>query len=289
MADNARMNASHDRRTFLKTAVAASALLGAPTLVTMARRAEKGDSLDDALKQAASENKPLVALLVPNTADHGAERDLISAQITDLLASTDKPVRRIFCETVFTCVTDQEHQHLFPDREMDGRAVLLGSDGKPLDEAPFAQDLYLTKFAPSLALLIHGKDDTRLNATAAAQRKALDQATALKLDPWIKDLSDEKFKTRENAAKQLLAIAPRITAILTQALSAEKDSEGRSRLAGIFDKMFEGAAEGKPGIRKPYRFKPVRGRRQWMADPCPACGMGMIWPLSRSFINFLAQ
>lgn len=270
-----------DRRTFLKTTAAASVVFGVPVLGYLAKADEAAsDPLPEALKQAKIDRKLVVAILVPAT----RAAVTITQGLAQLLASEDAAVRRIFCEAVFVCLDSNETARHFPKHAADGRALCLDASGKALDQCAFDGEMYGKKFVTSFRELIHGKDGQRLRDLAKEQRSGLSAADCAGLDKAVGKLGAAKFEEREAATKELLALAPRATAILALAQDQGKDPEANGRIGEVFNRLFAAAPSDKPGPRLPFGFVLRPGGYRFY-DPCPPCGMGMIWPNSRLFLR----
>lgn len=267
-----------DRRIFLKTVAATTLFLSMPLLARRISRRQPQDSLKEALAQAKQEGKWALAVLL-STENYG----WIMNDFSILLVSKSKTVRRIFCEAVFVCLFGDAVTQHFPKHKPDGSVLCLDPEGKVLDECPYEAGLFRGKFVDAMTALLHGRDGKRLCASAETQRKALGEAVYAKTDKALSRLGSEDYQTREAASRELFAIAPRAMALLIQAQLASKDPEVQTRIAEIFDRLFSSAPTDKPGLRLPYGFEAQ------VLDPCPACGMGMIWPASKTFLNMLTS
>lgn len=281
-----------NRRRFLKQSATAAAavVLGVPA-VTLAKSlryrgrgplAQGGDPMPEAITQAKSENKLILAVLLP--ADQLSATQIVS-RFPELLASGDKPTRRIFCEAIFATIPAQAAATRFPKHKADGRILCLDSSGEPLEERDSPTDLSAQQFAPAMALLLHGKDGARLAKQVDLQTKALDETGRKKLDGLLKDLGSEEFKTRENASKELLALAPQCTALLAQAHAAARDPEVKQRITVIFDRVFESGEADKSGPRRIHGVVVGAFQNNY---PAVDCGMATTWPLSRTFLAMLS-
>jgi len=269
---------SGTRRAFLKTMAAASVLLTMPLLAKRISLRQPQDFLKEALEQAKQEGKLVLAILLSQENYAWIVNDL-----SILLVSGDQAARRIFCEAVFVCLVGDAAAKHFPKHKPDGSVLCLSAEGEVLDERFFEGGLFGGKFVDAMSLLLHGKDGKRLCASVETQRKALGAAVCARADKALAELGSEEYRAREAASRDLLEIAPQATALLVQAWLASKDPEVRTRIGGIFDKRFAAAPVDKPGPRLPYGFvAPLR-------DPCPTCGMGVIRPASRIFLNMLAS
>jgi len=240
------------------------------------------DPLADALREAKTTNRPVVAILVPQSPTALA----IAQGLAKLLASTDASVRQVFCEAVFVCLDTDETIRHFPKLKADGRALCLDASGQVLDECAYETELYGQKFAPSFRKLVHGTDGRRLRDAAQSQTNALTEPDREKLTRSLRELGAKEFRQRETAAKELLALGARTTAILALAHEEASDPEVRGRIGEVFSQMFAAAPADKPGPRLPFGFA-AHGRWSRFYDACPGCGMGMIWPNSRSFLRAL--
>jgi len=154
------------------------------------------------------------------------------------------------------------------------------------------------KFASSVGVLLHGKEDKRLRTWADDQRQSLGEQSVERINQLIRNLGAEQYQKRKSASKELLELAPRATAILGETLVETGDPEVRHRIGEMFSQLFITASEEKPGLRLPYGVQWAAGgggcgghcgiaeeRQEIVVE----CGMAVAPAASRKFLRFVAK
>ncbi len=308
------MRETSSRRDFLMQAVAPSAVLGFPFLCSLTAAGPEGgppllsplpDFLALARQRMKRETRPGVILVIPP--DPGS-RQRMALGLAGVIGAPpkaraleqkgpavfkgwghvppagpgDSAAQRLFCQAVFVCLPEEEVRKLVPDLKPDDRAVLLGLDARPDGRLRGDLSFYEKGFAARVAELLHGERGQHLAAAAGAQRRALGEPLARRCDADLLALGADRFAARQAAHDRLAGLAPRIPALLEQALHARPVLEVRRRVERLFEDLYARGPDDSSSPRLPFGVE----WREEKVDPCLGCGLSSAAFPSRLFLRF---
>ena len=260
---------STDRRQFMQQG-AASLILGFPILAEATGSASAEllpyprlvypGLLGRAMKRMADECKPGVVFVV--RPDHRNQQ--LSLSLANLLHDTSANAKRLFGQAILVCVPHTEVQAAFRTKD-DSIAVLLDHKGRAIDE--LKQEPWPFESATGqLTGFLHGPGRKHLAQSSDAQRQTLGSESLASVETAMRSLSADAYRERAMATRQLIEMAPRISAILVEA-HLRGDEETRTRIDLVFDRYYTSLPD-TAGQRMPFGV-------EWFDqphDPCPGCG-----------------
>ena len=239
-----------------------------------------------ALKSMKELNLPGVVLIVPEGID---PKSRLARALLSRLKDESSAVHEILTGCVLICLPEGILKPPSDSKEFPPNRVLLDTDGARVadDFLEIGTIEESDGFVSSFRMLLHGKDRSRLDASARKIREASTPETLQAL----KDLDAEDIATREKAAGLLLGVARRIQPLLVHTRITSESGEVRTRAAALLEKLFLGIPQTKPGPRLPFGTMIVKRPEVEPrgADPCPGCGMSVIGPAHKEFLEFLKK
>lgn len=255
----------------------------------------KPQTLIDALERMRAENKPGVAVRIPENPEkrHNPGHGLVLA-----LNQDHAETRGLFSEVVVVCLESRVLQSHLASANPDFDLVLFNEEGRAEAGQPFNYEENWHGLSAAILNLAHGPGGARLKQRAAAIRK--------KADPGILAALDRLGSNpRELDADKALLLpeAPRIMALLVQALDEARTPARHNALRDVIDTSFASSTPSAPGPKLPFGMELGPFQGGCGDDPCReqapprkrdyyisvSCGMARVTPNSRSFIRYLTR
>ncbi|HKB14586.1 MAG TPA: hypothetical protein VKF62_00895 [Planctomycetota bacterium] len=279
-----------DRRTFLRQSAAATVFLGFGTLARTQGRADgAGEILEKARARMKRDRMVGIALYVPGKPE---DRAALGRALEGMVGSNDVGVQEVLLEAVYFCVPpllvdgrQVENVVLFdPDMrriagaDLDYRTLVPDVGGK--GKAPRPGSGFPVRLFEGVRELLHGEGRLEARAKAsttpeleAAIRTIDENASA---DPEAFRKADHYLSTNFDRCAAAIAFA-----------RAEAERNHRTTFLHSFIRQRYAvrlSAEGEWNL--PYG---VAWKTEPRPDPCPACGMAIVPPVTRTFLKFLLE
>lgn len=241
-----------------------------------------------------AERKPGIAVRIPENPEkrhnpgHGLAHTL----------SKDRPDSGLFSEVVVVCLESRVVQSHIAAADPNHELILFNEDGRAEGGRPFNWEADWNGLAAAMLGLAHGPDMARLNQRAAAVRKTTRADILAALDR----LGTSQGNLDADKAL-LIGEAPRIMALLLQALNQARTPARHDALQDVIDRSFESSAPSSPGPKLPFGMElgpfEVGCAEDYCREQAPppkrdyvivvSCGMARITPNSRSFVRYLTR
>lgn len=255
---------------------------------------KKPQTLIDALERMRAEKKPGVAVRIPEIPEkrHNPGHGLVHA------LNQDRPdTRRLFSEVIVVCLESRVLQSHIASANPNHDLVLFNEDGRAEAGRPFNCEEDWNGLTAAILGLAHGPDMVRLKQRAAVIRSTANPDILAALDR----LGSNPGELDADKAL-LLPEAPRIMALLVQALDQARTPTRHNALQDVIDKSFASSTSSAPGPRLPFGMELGPFEGGCGDDPCReqaprkrdyyisvSCGMARVTPISRSFVRYLTR
>ncbi len=274
-----------DRRAFLQGMAASPLILGLPEL--FAQDEKRPAWLTAALKRMKETRRCALVIVAP--AEQEA-RVALGEQLLALVESKDASLRALAAECVVVCLRRDLSAKTFGEIDEKENAIVLDADAKRVTTGTITKEA-LEKPETAVAaasLLLHGSDGARLKAAVEKVRAGLEDADAV---AKAIDAADCEEAPPAEAMATLRRRADRIAPWLAFATLDAVYKPARERYRALLIELADRAEPDKAsGLRLPYGAK-LQGSAKPLpkGDPCPACGMAIVEPESKRFIDFLGE
>jgi hypothetical protein len=274
-----------DRRAFLQGLAASPMIFGLPELFSQDEK--RPAWLTAAIKRMKETKRCALVIVAP--AEEEA-RVALGEQLLALVESKDASLKALAAECVAVCLRRELATKSFGEIDAKENAIVLDADAKRVTTGTITKEA-LEKPETAVAaasLLLHGSDGSRLRAAVEKVRAGLDDADAV---AKAIDAVDCEEAAPAEAMALLRKRADRIAPWLAFATLDAVYKPARERYRGLLLELADRAEPDKAsGLRLPYGAK-LKGsaKRVPAGDPCPACGMAIVEPESKRFLDFLVE